>query len=123
MDPNIDMKTPPVEQLQKMSSASFLGALARLLRSNPPPDSDAPVLTKLAAIGVVPGEGFDPAKLDPAVVRGLDKALPIALQKLQEGAQQSGTPVNGWQIPPMILGNFGAEYGPPGDRRFGRAGR
>jgi hypothetical protein len=112
VDPNIDMKTPPVEQLQKMSSRDFFDALARLLKSNQPPDSDAPVLAKLATIGVVPGERFDPARLDPAVAQGLEKALPTALQKLQEGAKQSGTPVNGWQIPPMILGNFGAEYGP-----------
>ncbi len=110
VDPSIDGKIPPVEQLQKMSSADFFDALARLLKSNPAPASDAPILAKLATIGVVPGENFDAAKLDPAIAKGLDKALPTALQKLQEGAKHSGAPVNGWEIPPMILGHFGTEY-------------
>ena len=111
VDPDIDMKAAPVETLQKMTSASFFDALAQLLKSNPPPASDAPVLAKLATIGVVPGEKFDPSKLDPAVAKGLDGSLSVALQKLQEAAKTSGTPVNGWQIPPSILGKFGTEYG------------
>jgi len=111
VDPNIDMKAAPVDTLQQMTSASFFAALAQLLKSNPPPASDASILAKLATIGVVPGEKFDPSKLDPAVARGLDKSLSVALEKLQEAAKNSGTPVNGWQIPPSILGKFGTEYG------------
>jgi hypothetical protein len=105
------MKAAPVDTLQKMTSASFFDALARLLNANPPPASDGPVLAKLATIGVIPGEKFNPSKLDPAVAEGLAKALPVALEKLQEAAKNSGAPVNGWQIPPSILGKFGAEYG------------
>jgi len=111
VDPNIDMKAAPVDTLQKMTSASFFDALAQLLKSNPPPASDGPVLAKLATIGVVPGEKFDPSKLNPAVAKGLDNALSAALEKLQEAAKSSGTPVDGWQIPPSILGKFGTEYG------------
>jgi len=109
--PNVDMKAAPVDTLQKMTSADFFDALAQLLKSNPPPASDAPILAKLATIGVVPGEKFDPSKLDPAVARGLDKSLTVALDKLQEAAKNSGAPVNGWRIPPSILGKFGTEYG------------
>ena len=109
--PNVDMKAAPVDTLQKMTSADFFDALAQLLKSNPPPASDAPILAKLATIGVVPGEKFDPSKLDPAVARGLDRSLTVALDKLQEAAKNSGAPVNGWRIPPSILGKFGTEYG------------
>lgn len=109
--PNVDMKAAPVDTLQKMTSADFFDALAQLLKSNPPPASDAPILAKLATIGVVPGEKFDPSKLDPGVARGLDKSLTVALDKLQEAAKNSGAPVNGWRIPPSILGKFGTEYG------------
>jgi hypothetical protein len=111
VDPNVDMKAAPVDTLQKMTSADFFDALAQLLKSNPPPASDAPILAKLATIGVVPGEKFDPSKLDPAVAKGLDKSLTVALDKLQEAAKNSGAPVNGWRIPPSILGKFGTEYG------------
>jgi hypothetical protein len=111
VDPNIDMKAAPVETLQKMTSASFFDALAQLLKSNPPPASDAPILAKLATIGVVPGEKFDPSKIDPAIAKGLDGSLSVALEKLLEAAKNSGSPVNGWRIPPSILGRFGTEYG------------
>jgi hypothetical protein len=111
VDPNIDMKTPPVEQLEKMNAAMFFSALATLLKSNPPPASEATVLAKLAKIGVVPGEKFDPGKLDPAVAKGLERSVSVALEKLRAAAKETGAPVNGWRIPPMILGNYGTDYG------------
>ena len=42
VDPNIDTKTPPVEQVGKMDAATFFSTLATLLKSNPPPAADAP---------------------------------------------------------------------------------
>ncbi len=111
VDPNIDMKTPPVGQVAKMSAATFFDTLATLLKSNPPPASEAPVLAKLAKIGVVPGEKFDPAKLDPAVAKGLEKSVSVALEKLEASGNETGSPVNGWRVPPMILGKYGTWYG------------
>ena len=109
-DPAVDMITPPIEQLQKMSAVKFFNALARLLRSNPPPASEAPILERLAQIGVKPGEEFDPAKLDPAVEQGLERSPSAAFAKLQEAQRYSGTPVNGWHIPPKDLGAYGGDY-------------
>ena len=34
-----------------------------------------------------------------------------ALQKLQAAAKTTGVPVNGWNIAPMTLGDFGTNYG------------
>jgi hypothetical protein len=111
VDPNVDMKTAPVDQLKAMSSTAFFSRLASLLKDNPPPASEAPILAKLAAIGIVPGEPFDPSKLDPAVAKGLEQSLSAALEKLNAASKETGAPVNGWRVPPMILGNFGTEYG------------
>jgi hypothetical protein len=111
VDPNVDMKNPPVQQLQKMSAEAFFNRMASLLKSNPPPASEAPVLDKLKAIGIVPGEKFDPAQLDPAVAKGLEKSVSVAMEKLQGAAKETGAPVNGWRVPPMVLGNYGSEYG------------
>ena len=111
VDSDVDMKTPPVEQLQKMSAEVFFDRLAGLLKANPPPASEAPILEKLKAIGVVPGEKFEIAKLDPATVNGLEKSVEVALEKLQAASKESGAPVNGWRVPPMILGNYGSDYG------------
>jgi len=111
VDPAIDMKTPPVEQAQKMSAEAFFNRMATLLKTNPPPASDAPVLEKLKAIGVVPGEKFDPSKLDPAVAKGLEQSVKVAFEKLLVASKETGAPVNGWRVPPMILGNYGSDYG------------
>lgn len=107
----VDMKTPPVDQLKAMSSAAFFDRLATLLKANPPPASETRVLAKLAAIGIVPGETFDPAKLDPAVAKGLAQSLPATLAKLNAATTENGAPVNGWRVPPMNVGNFGSDYG------------
>ncbi len=111
VDPSIDMKTPPVQQLQRMSTDAFFNRMASLLKSNPPPTSEAPILDKLRAIGIVPGEKFDLAKLDPAIAKGLEKSLSVAMEKLQAASKEPGAPVNGWRVPPMVLGNYGSDYG------------
>jgi hypothetical protein len=40
------------------------------MKTNPPTAEDAPMVAKLAKIGIVPGQDFDPSKLDPAVAQG-----------------------------------------------------
>jgi hypothetical protein len=111
VDPGVDMQAAPVDQLKAMSSAAFFDRMAALMASNPPPASDAPVLEKLRAIGIVPGARFDPATLDPAVAKGLESSLSVALQKLEAASKETGAPVNGWRVPPMVLGNFGSDFG------------
>jgi hypothetical protein len=110
VDPGVDM-SPPVEQVGKMSAAAFFTILAAQLKSNPAPAADAPVLAQLAKIGVVPGQDFDLAKLDPVVAKALEGSVQTALAKLQAAAKQAGTSVNGWNILPGNLANFGTDYG------------
>jgi hypothetical protein len=104
------MKTPPVEELRHMAGAEFFAALARLLKTNPPPAADAPTLEKLATIGVIPGQPFDPSKLDPAVAKALEGAVPAAIAVLQGKAKEMGTSVNGWRIPNRNIAAFGTDY-------------
>jgi hypothetical protein len=111
VDPAVEMKVGPVDQLAKMDGATFFRTLARLMGENPPPAADAPALATLAKIGVVPGKEFDPSKLDPTVAKALEKAPQIALEKLQAAAKTAGKPVNGWNIVPMTIGKFGTDYG------------
>jgi hypothetical protein len=46
-------------------------------------------LARLATIGVVPGQDFDLGKLDPAVAKGLENSVKVALEQLQ-AARASG---------------------------------
>jgi hypothetical protein len=111
VDPSVDTRTPPVEQLQQMSASTFFNALARLLKTNPPPSSEAPILAKLATIGVVPGQAWDASKLDPDVAKGLSQSVAVALKQLQGRTGNTSGLINGWKILPMNVGNFGSDYG------------
>jgi hypothetical protein len=111
VDPAVDTKTAPVDQLAKMDATTFFKTLARLMAANPPPPADAPALALLARIGVAPGQDFEPGKLDPAIAKGLEKSVQNALERLQAAAKHAGKPVNGWYIPPMNVGDFGTDYG------------
>jgi len=110
VDPQIDMKTPPIDQVTRMSAETFFNRLAALMTSNPPAAADAPMLAKLARIGVVPGRTFDISTLDPAVRKGLDGTVQTAVAKVGAEAKEIGTPANGWRLMPMTLADFGTDY-------------
>jgi len=44
VDPNIDMKIPPPEQVERMDAATFFGRFAELLKDNPPGPFDYPMV-------------------------------------------------------------------------------
>jgi hypothetical protein len=111
VDPQIDAKTAPVQQVDKLSAAAFFARLAALMKDNPPAQADRPMVEKLARIGVVPGKPFDPAKLDPAVAKGIEQGVKDARAKLYAaGRSLSGVKrVNGWAFP-LDLGRYGTDY-------------
>jgi hypothetical protein len=110
VDPQIDMKTAPVDQVNRMSAETFFNRLASLMASNPPAAADAPMLAKLARIGVVPGRTFDRSTLDPAVAKALDGSVQTAIAQLGAAAKEIGTPANGWRVLPMTLADFRTDY-------------
>ena len=111
VDPRIDMKTPPVEQVNQMSATAFFNRLSVLMAANPPQATDGPVLAKLASIGIVPGHPFDMTRLDPEVAKGLEASVRTAVTSLQASVEDLGKSANGWRMTPATLGNFGTAYG------------
>jgi hypothetical protein len=110
VDASIDMRRAPVEVVGAMGTAAFLNRMAALMKDNPSPADDAPTLAKLGRLGVVPGQPFDPGKLDPAFAKGPERALPIALDRLTQAAKATGAAQNGWRIPSMKLADFGTDH-------------
>ena len=82
VDPTVDMKTAPRDQVNAMDGASYFKLFAELLKSNPPAADDAPMVAKMAKIGIVPGQDFDVSKLDPAVAKGIAAAPKPAQEKI-----------------------------------------
>jgi hypothetical protein len=100
VDPGVDMKTAAREQVNALDAAAYFKLFAELLKTNPPAAEDAPMMAELAKIGIVPGQDFDAAKLDPAVAKGLASAPKPAQDKIME-----------WMKEGVVAGDFKLEHG------------
>ena len=52
------MKTPPTEQVEKMSAAAYFSLFTELTRLNPPHANDYPILNQMRRMGIEPGKPF-----------------------------------------------------------------
>src|SRR5215831_4335889 len=59
VDPSIDMKTPVRDQVNKMDVGAYFKLVADLMKDNPAAAADAPMVEKMAKIGLAPGKDFD----------------------------------------------------------------
>jgi hypothetical protein len=109
VDPSIDMKTPVREQVNRLDAAAYFKLLARLLKDNPPAKEDAPMIAKLAQLGIAPGQDFDIAKVDPAIARGLAGAPRAGVAKIMGHFKNSGTLEQGWMFTTKA-GVYGTDY-------------
>lgn len=109
VDAAVDMKTPVREQVNRMDAGSYFKLLAQLMKDNPPAKDDAPVLAKMAQIGIVPGQDFDIAKLDPAVTQGLQNVPKAGFEKIMAHFKNAGSDVNGWLFSTKT-GLYGTDY-------------
>ncbi len=114
VDASIDGKTAVRDQLNAMDGASYFKLFAELLKTSPPAAEDAPMVTKLAKIGIVPGQSFDPIKLEPAVSTGVAKAPRPAQEKIAAWMKESllahdASLENGWTFSTKV-GTYGTNY-------------
>jgi uncharacterized protein (TIGR03000 family) len=109
VDPAIDMKTPVRTQVNRMDVGSYFKLLASLMKDNPPAEADAPIVAKLARLGIVAGQDFNVSKLDPAVAKGLERVPKAAQEKIMAHFKTAGTFENGW-IFTTKAGLYGTDY-------------
>ena len=114
VDPAIDKKTAVRDQLNAMDGASYFKLFAQLLKTNPPNADDAPMVAKLAKIGIVPGQDFDASKLEPSVAAGIAKVPKPAQDKIaawfKEGIAAGDAKLeNGWVFTTKT-GLYGTNY-------------
>jgi len=102
------MKTPPRDQVNTMTAATYFRKMAMLMKENPAAPADKPLLKKIATVGIVPGEEFDVTKLDPAVVQALERAPKAGLEKIIAKTKELGEKVNGWDM--AFTGKYGTDY-------------
>jgi hypothetical protein len=109
VDPSIDMKTPVRDQVDKMDAGAYFKLLAALMKDNPPAKKDAPLVAKMAKIGLVPGKDFDISKLDPAVAKALAGVPKAGIETIVAEFKTGPTKVNGWEIL-LNAGVYGTNY-------------
>lgn len=109
VDPGIDTKTAVREQVNRMDAARYFTLLAALMRDNPPALADGVPAAKLASLGIVPGQPFDPASQPPAIREAVEQAPQRALPRIMEHIKTAGEHVNGWTFT-TNGGDYGKDY-------------
>jgi hypothetical protein len=109
VNPNIDMKTAVRDQVNAMDTADYFNLLAKLMKENPPPAADAPMMAKMARLGIAPGKPFDFEKLDPAVQQSLRDVPQQSVEKITSHFKTAGNVTNGWVFTTKT-GLYGTDY-------------
>lgn len=106
VDSAIDGKTPVRDQVHNMDAVAYFTLLAELLKNNPPAEADAPMVARMAKIGIVPGKDFDSTKLPESAAKSVPKA---AQAKIMGHFKQGGSDLNGWTFTTKA-GVYGVDY-------------
>jgi hypothetical protein len=107
VDPAIEMKTPVREQVERMDTIGFFNLFAELMKQNPPYAEDTPILARLARIGLVPGQDFDPSKL--ASVANVQNVPKLGVERIVAHFPEGGPDLNGWVFF-KPGGRYGTDY-------------
>lgn len=109
-DPDVDMKTPPLEAVNAMSVDNYFARAAELLKVYKPHSTDWSMMARLERIGFKRGQSFSLSKVDESIaaefVRGAKNALTVMLKKVKT----MGRPVNGWAMNTDTMGVYGNYY-------------
>ncbi|HTJ02542.1 MAG TPA: DUF1254 domain-containing protein [Methylovirgula sp.] len=110
IDPNVDMKTPPLDQVNNMSGTAYFTYAAELMRLHPPHLTDWSQVARMKRIGLEPGKPFDAAQLAPEIRAALDRGAKDGLALMREKAPTLARVVNGWQMNTSTMGVYGDYY-------------
>lgn len=109
VDPKVDMKTAVRDQVNGLSTEAYFSLLARLLKDNPPAAADAPMVAKLASLGIKPGAPFALAPLGADVATALQDVPKRAFEKVMAHFKTAGRNENGWVFT-TGTGLYGTDY-------------
>ena len=109
VDPGFDMKTSVRKLVNALDVDAYFDRLAQLMKTNPPTPQDAPMVAKMARIGLVPGKDFDRSKLDFIDREALKIVPKLALLEMGVHLKRQKT-TNGWLYFTKGVGHFGTDY-------------
>lgn len=108
--PGFSMTDKPQSVILGRSAAEYFNRMTRLMGgAAPPAPEDGPIIARMAKIGIVPGQPFDPEKLSPAAQDSLKDLPQRALAEIGAHREGLGGRVNGWVVTEG-LGRYGSDY-------------
>ena len=107
INPRLGDSPATASVMRDMSVEDFFTRLTGLMVDNPAPAQDAPMLARLASIGLVPGQAPTWGPVDRLTARLARRLADHGVAKAQREQLQT---TNGWWTPPSNLGNFGTDY-------------
>jgi hypothetical protein len=110
IDPDVDMKTPPKEQVDNMAGGDYFAYAAELLKLHPPHFTDQPITDRMKRIGIEAGKSFDFDNADPAIKKAIE-AAPKAAQELMRWKLPTLARLdNYWSMNTDTMGVYGNYY-------------
>ncbi|CAH1661106.1 DUF1254 domain-containing protein [Chelatococcus asaccharovorans] len=108
--PPFSLTDTPQKVILDMGTAGYFNMMARLMCKDAPAAAvDAPIIEKMAQIGLKPCEKFDLEKLDAQTQAALKDLPQQALAKIEANYKTLGEKVNGWNVA-LGLGSYGTDY-------------
>jgi hypothetical protein len=109
-DAPYSMTDSPQKAILALGTAGYFNRMAQLMcKDAPAAPADAPMLAKIANLGIAPCKPFDISKLDPSVQAALKDVPQLALKKIEANKAGLGKMANGWVIT-VGLGVYGTDY-------------
>jgi len=110
VDPAVDMRTPPMETVTSMAPAAFYARGTALMKAQPAGAYDAPILSRLRRIGIVPGEAFDLAQAPAPVRAGMQRAARDGVRSIVASLPSLAATKNTWLYLSNGMGVYGTDY-------------
>ncbi|WP_433236751.1 DUF1254 domain-containing protein [Streptosporangium sp. CA-135522] len=106
----MDPVTAPVDQVAALDPATFFAMTAHLMAANPPRPADAPMVERLAQLGVVAGQPFDWDTLTPELQKEMTRGVADGLALTEAtGRRPRAEFRDGW-LTAYDLGEYGTDY-------------
>ncbi len=110
IDPDVDMKTPPMVQVDTMPAPKYFSYGAELMKLHPPHATDWSQIARLGRIGIEPGKSFTFDQAEPAVKASLQRAVVDGMRQMKEKIPTMARVVKGWQMSTDTMGVYGNSY-------------
>jgi hypothetical protein len=108
--PEVDPKTPPLQQVNEMPALDYFRYAAELMKLHPPHPTDQPIIARMRRIGLVAGESLDPGRLAPEARQALEAAPAAGLASMRAKLPTLAREVNGWEMNTDTMGVYGSYY-------------